>query len=92
MVSTNQRLDFRYPQSEVSSQLLRGLGVEQDLTQPPLASGRWLVGKAPNHGPLPWSFINSSFTALPLCCVILSKLLNLSVVHLRNGKTTAPSS
>lgn len=40
VVPINQRVDFRYPESEVSSQLLRRMRVEQDLTQSPLASGR----------------------------------------------------
>lgn len=40
VVPINQRLDFRYPESEVSSQLLRWRGVEQDLAQSPLVSGR----------------------------------------------------
>lgn len=40
VVPIKQRLDFRYPESEVSSQLLRQLRVEQDLTQSPLARGR----------------------------------------------------
>ena len=67
VVPEKQKLNSGCPEPEVSSQLLRWLGVEQDLTQSPLAGGRWLVEKAPNHGLLPGSFINSSFRAPPLC-------------------------